>query len=184
MIGDYVKKYESGTRGPMAINSGAGDPGGASYGTYQLASRPGTLDHFLRMFNYQTLLKLKPGTSEFNTEWRRLATTPEFADNEHEFIHRTHYEPVRELADELLIKDCESINECLWSMSIQHGAAQKLVREIGWKIGFSETSWLTRAYEVRREYVRKVLAKYPQSIRSLMIRYANEEATVKSLART
>lgn|SRR5574338_265570 len=183
MIGDYVKKYESGARGPMSINDGAGDPGGASYGTYQLASRPGTLDHFLRMFNYTTLLKLKPGTKEFNTEWKRLASDPLFAENEHTFIQKTHYEPVREFADKLDIPSTEAINECLWSMCIQHGGVLKIVKEIGWDEDYTEKDWIEKAYDVRRSYIQKVLFDHPKLIRSLMIRYANEEKTVMSLVR-
>jgi hypothetical protein len=42
-IGAIAERFESGGRGPGTVSSGAGDPGGISYGTYQLASRTGTL---------------------------------------------------------------------------------------------------------------------------------------------
>ena len=46
MLGDLSAKYES-SGSPATISSGEGDPGGKSYGRYQLASRMGSVRSFL-----------------------------------------------------------------------------------------------------------------------------------------
>ena len=46
-IGGLSERYESGGRGPGTVSSGAGDPGGVSYGTYQLAGNMNRPQEFL-----------------------------------------------------------------------------------------------------------------------------------------
>ena len=67
MLGDVSAKYESGNGGAKTISSGTGDPGGVSYGSYQLASKTGTLEAFLKASGYnKDFAGLTPGTSLFN----------------------------------------------------------------------------------------------------------------------
>ena len=46
-IGEYVRQFESGKAGSGAISTGKGDPGGISYGTYQLSSKTGDAQQFI-----------------------------------------------------------------------------------------------------------------------------------------
>ena len=45
-LGALSERFESGDRGPGAVSSGQGDPGGVSYGIWQLSSRAGTAAAF------------------------------------------------------------------------------------------------------------------------------------------
>ncbi|MFN9550895.1 MAG: hypothetical protein ACK56Q_11515, partial [Pirellulaceae bacterium] len=72
-LGKLSEKYESGGRGPATVSSGVGDPGGVSYGTYQLASKIGRADEFVREFYPKEFDGLKGGTPEFTARWKRLA---------------------------------------------------------------------------------------------------------------
>lgn len=46
-LGALSERFESGERGPGAVSSGKGDPGGVSYGIWQLSSRAGTAAAFM-----------------------------------------------------------------------------------------------------------------------------------------
>ncbi len=82
-LGSLSAKYESGRRGPGTINAykklGKGDPGGASYGTYQIATGTGTMKNFMRWMvaNHQDMASrfdgLAPGTESFDKAWKELA---------------------------------------------------------------------------------------------------------------
>ena len=47
-LGHLSEKYESSGRGPATVSTGEGDPGGVSYGSYQLASKIGRADEFVK----------------------------------------------------------------------------------------------------------------------------------------
>ncbi len=122
MLGDLVAKYESGNAGYDAIGNIPGDPGGASYGRYQLASKVGTLQAFLKASKYYTAFAgLKPGSLSFNDKWRALCKTKEFCDAQFNFIKITHFDPVQKywISHHDMAVD-NAINEALWSMSVQH----------------------------------------------------------------
>src|SRR5215211_8493937 len=46
-LGALSAKYETGGRGPGTVSTGAGDPGGVSYGSYQMATKMGTVARFI-----------------------------------------------------------------------------------------------------------------------------------------
>src|SRR5215213_6924104 len=72
-LGKLSEKYESGGRGPGTVSSGKGDPGGVSYGTYQLASKVGRADEFVQKYYSDEFKGLKGGTDEFTKKWKELA---------------------------------------------------------------------------------------------------------------
>src|SRR4051794_2082524 len=72
-LGKLSEKYESGNRGPATVSSGKGDPGGVSYGTYQLASKVGRADAFVKKYYADEFKGLKGGTPEFTARWKELA---------------------------------------------------------------------------------------------------------------
>src|SRR5437016_3117016 len=94
-LGKLSEKYESGGRGPGTVSTGKGDPGGVSYGTYQLASKIGRADEFVKKYYADDFKGLKGGTDEFTKKWMQLAAKdPETLHaNEHAFIKETHYAP-------------------------------------------------------------------------------------------
>ncbi len=133
MLGKLSEKYESGGRGPATVSSGIGDPGGVSYGTYQLASALGNADRFVRLYYPVDFEGLKGGTPAFTEVWKKVvAKDPEeFRRNEHEFIKRTHYDPHIKLLESALKIDIQTrsraLRDVIWSCAVHHGPNSKII---------------------------------------------------------
>lgn len=137
-IGALSAAFESGTQGVNAI--GYDKNGGTSYGTYQIASKPGTMRGFIEFLQekepaWAKTLKAAGSADTGSTKgrmpdaWRSIAAKdPEkFGQLQREFIESTHYEPAR---DKILAKtgvDMDTLppaaREALWSTAVQHGPA-------------------------------------------------------------
>lgn len=133
-LGFVSEKYESrGDAGAIGYDR----HGGASYGSYQLSSKQGTLQKFIEQSGYKDEFKgLKPGTSAFNEKWKELANAnPEqFKKAQHDFIKRTHYDVTMKQLQNAgidLSDRGKAVQEMLWSTSVQHGAggAFSLIRK-------------------------------------------------------
>jgi hypothetical protein len=134
-LGNLSKKYESGNSGPGTIARNAGDIGGASYGTYQIATKTGTMATFIKFLKtgyptmYAALSKFAAGTVQFDAAWTALTKTKkdEFATAQHEFIKSSHYDPAVnkiKLAIGLDINQCSlALQNVVWSTSVQHGSS-------------------------------------------------------------
>jgi len=135
-LGILSAKYETGGRGPGTVSSGAGDPGGVSYGSYQMASKTGTVQRFVTQSDFpwlQDFRNLTAGTADFSAVWKRIATnqTDAFQKSQHEFIKRTHYDP---LAAKILSDNDVDVNtrtttlqNVVWSTAVQHGPGTPIV---------------------------------------------------------
>ncbi len=135
-LGSISSKYETGGRGVSTISTGKGDYGGASYGAYQLSSKSGTLQRYLKHSGYDKHFEgLRAGTSEFNKKWKELAANDEnFGNSQHEFIKATHYDPTLARLNKSgidLSKRGKAVQEAIFSTSVQYGTgkAHKLVRD-------------------------------------------------------
>lgn len=132
-LGKLSEKYESGNRGPATVSTGKGDPGGVSYGTYQLASKVGRADEFVKRYYPDEFKGLKGGTPEFTAKWKELAGKDADAlrKNEHAFIKETHYDPqVKKLAKDLSLdpdKRSAAFRDVVWSVAVQHGPSTDLI---------------------------------------------------------
>ena len=151
-IGSLSATFESGTQGVNAI--GYDRTGGTSYGTYQIASKPGTMSRFIEYLEGQEptwAAKLK-AAGPTNTgsrkgrmpeAWANIAKeNPErFGQIQRDFIEASHYEPAR---DKILTRtgvDVDTLpkaaQEALWSTSVQHGPAgaanifSRIIKSIG-----------------------------------------------------
>lgn len=186
MLGDTTKKYESGNTGAATVSSGKGDPGGASYGTYQLSSKAGTLNTFLKWTGYDKDFKgLTPGTPAFNAKWKEMATNnTQFANAEHAFIEKNNYAPVASVAKDVGIPQTPRIAEAIWSMSVQHGKADTLVRRAAalTQDKSNENEVLKNLYKVRRQYVMSLSSLPFATKKSILARYDNEENDVLKMA--
>jgi hypothetical protein len=126
-LGALSEKYESGGRGPGTVSTGIGDPGGVSYGTYQLASKIGRADEFVKRYYPNEFVGLKGGTPEFTARWKELATKDPSGlhANEHAYIKETHFDPqVEKLAADLgldVAKRSRVFQDAVWSTAVQHG---------------------------------------------------------------
>ncbi len=137
-IGALSARFESGAGGVGAI--GYDRNGGTSYGTYQIASKPGTMSRFIeyreeKAPEWASALKSAGPANTGSTQggmpaaWKKIADrAPEqFERMQREFIAETHYEPAR---DKILANTGVDVNtlpaavqEALWSTAVQHGAA-------------------------------------------------------------
>src|SRR5688572_2393177 len=126
-LGKLSEKYESGGRGPATVSTGVGDRGGVSYGTYQLASKIGRADQFVKKHHPDEFKGLKGGTPEFTRRWKELAAADPkgLHAREHAFIKETHYDPqVRKLKKELnldVTKRSFVFRDVVWSTAVHHG---------------------------------------------------------------
>ncbi len=137
-IGELSAAFESGTEGVNAI--GYDKNGGTSYGTYQIASKPGTMKEFIEFLkdrepDWAAKLKAAGAANTGSTKgrmpdaWRSIAEKdPEkFGRLQREFIESTHYEPAK---DKILSRTGMNVDElpaaareALWSTAVQHGPA-------------------------------------------------------------
>lgn len=126
-LGTLSEKYESSNRGPATVSTGEGDPGGVSYGTYQLASKIGRADEFVKKHYPDEFKGLKGGTEEFTKKWKELAAKDAdgLRKKEHQFIQETHYDPqLAKLSKDLkldLTKRSAAFRDVVWSTAVQHG---------------------------------------------------------------
>lgn len=131
-LGSLSAKYESGNRKSGTVSSGKGDPGGVSYGSYQLASKVGTAQRFADQYYPVWFHGTKPGSEEFSALWKKLAAErePELAAYEHLFIADTHYQPFADRMRKELHFDIDAHSNALrdvaWSTAVQHGAGNKI----------------------------------------------------------
>lgn len=136
VMGGLSAAFESGAEGMGAI--GYDRTGGTSYGTYQIASRPGGMDRFL-----DYLENVKPEWAEQLSQagpantgskrgampeaWKAIAAEdPEgFARVQHDFIRQEYYQPARNMVLERIGLDMDrspkAMQEVLWSTAVQHG---------------------------------------------------------------
>lgn len=179
-LGDVVAEFESGNAGVASISNGRGDPGGKSYGKYQLASKVGTLQSWLKQSKYKDYFKgVSLASRKFDNIWLHLARTEpeEFENDQHKYIKRTHFDPVRAIANLYAIKDTPALNEFLWSSSVQHsrkGNRKILSRAIN---SSSERGQLRSLFESRKSYVSGV--RLPKLIKlAVLNRYEREEEKI------
>ncbi|HEY0728738.1 MAG TPA: LysM domain-containing protein, partial [Pyrinomonadaceae bacterium] len=131
-LGVLSAKYETGGRGPGTVSTGAGDPGGVSYGSYQMASKMGVVQRFVAQAGFQwadDFKGLTAGTAPFTAVWKKIATeqTDAFQKAQHDFIKRSHYDPLasKVLADNKVDVNTRSfaVQNVIWSTAVQHGGA-------------------------------------------------------------
>ena len=138
-LGNLSKKYEVGDRGPGTVSGGHGDPGGVSYGSYQLASKFGNARKFLAREGKrweEEFASLDEGTEPFSAVWKAIAEREPtvFHDAQHDFIQRTHFEPqvakIRSLSGIDVMTCSHALQDVVWSTAVQHGAQSGLIGNI------------------------------------------------------
>lgn len=138
VLGALSAKYETGGRGPGTVSTGAGDRGGVSYGSYQMASKLGVATRFVSQDNFPWLndfRNLKAGSAEFTACWKRIAKneTDAFQNAQHDFIKKTHYDLLvaKIISDDALDVNtrCHALKDVVWSTAVQHGGASTIVHK-------------------------------------------------------
>lgn len=137
-LGALSAKYETGGRGPGTVSTGAGDRGGVSYGSYQMASKLGVATRFVQQegFPWRTdFQNLTAGGSDFTACWKRIAKNePDaFQNAQHDFIKKTHYDLLvaKIISDDGLDVNtrCHALKDVVWSTAVQHGGASTIVHK-------------------------------------------------------
>ncbi|BDQ32945.1 VgrG-related protein [Pseudodesulfovibrio portus] len=135
--GALSARFESGDSGVSAI--GYDRVGGTSYGKYQIASRPGTMDRFLNYLDEKApewadrLRRAGPAntgskTGDMPAQWKAIAAEDpaRFERLQHDFIAGETYRPARDMILGQTGLDFNNappaLREVLWSTSVQHGA--------------------------------------------------------------
>ncbi len=136
-VGTLAARFESGSEGIAAV--GYDRNGGTSYGKYQIASRPGTMDMFLKFLKKEEpdmaarLYAAGPANTggregAMPRVWRELAAeAPErFEELQERFIHRSHYQPALTSLERLGYDTkafSSAMREVVFSTAVQHGPA-------------------------------------------------------------
>lgn len=132
VLGKLSEQFETGGKGPGIVSTGNGDAGGRSYGSYQMTSKPngGRVRQFVTQPDFRfrdRFAGLTPGTDAFTAEWKALARDRpgEFHAEQHEFIKRTHFDPlVRKIRTEDgvdVLTRSHALQDVIWSTAVQHG---------------------------------------------------------------
>ncbi len=188
-IGEIAVKYEVGSKGPGFISNGSKwDPGGTSYGSYQLALTPGTLRGFLHNGSEYAdeLSKYTPDTRAFNDKWRELAARdPDgFKQAQFDYIMKISFLPAREYADKLGWPDNLAINTALFSISNQHGGYKKIMNNTNIYANKNDMKDLiNKFYDARAKYIKNLTNPKLVKIRANLIknRTIDERADVLKL---
>lgn len=194
-LGKLSSQYETGGRGPSTISGGQGDPGGISYGSYQMTSKTrqldgsfvvgGTVQKFVTSPDFPWGIEfagLTPGTPAFSEKWRSVvaANTAKFKDIEHEFIRKTHFDvqikTVKSRAGVDLRYHSHAINDVVWSVSVQNGPQSDVIGAAIENIGGTPAE--TRAYDVT--LIDAIYAERgKKNSHGQLIRFINSSAQVK-----
>lgn len=186
-LGGLSKRYES--RGSAAA-IGRDNTGGWSYGTYQIASRTGTLRAFLdylartepyRAFGTSLLLAggeaaALRGDAQFVQTWKQLADDDDFSRAQHDFIQATHYEPYLRAVRAAtamaldLTNRSHALKDVAWSVSVQHGAGAT---------GLLVRPWTALAPADRNDDYKLIQGIYADRMR-VDVHFKNSTAQVRS----
>lgn len=137
-LGELSAKYETGGRGPGVVSTGSGDPGGVSYGSYQMATKMGVPQRFVGQAGFpwaNDFKGLAAGTAPFTACWKRIAAaeTDAFQSCQHAFIKKSHYDllAAKILADDGLDVNTRSgaLQNVVWSTAVQHGGGSSMVHK-------------------------------------------------------
>jgi murein DD-endopeptidase MepM/ murein hydrolase activator NlpD len=135
-LGSLSAKYETGGRGPGVVSTGAGDPGGVSYGSYQMATKMGTVARFVGQPGFpwaKDFAGLTPGTAQFTAVWKKIAAeqTAEFQHAQHAFIKASHYDllcaKIKTDNGVDINTRSRAVQDVIWSTAVQHGGATPIV---------------------------------------------------------
>lgn len=188
-LGFISEKYESGSG---RLNSGTiantkGDPGGKSYGVYQLALNTGTLKRYLDWSKYgKRFADIPIAGEEFDKTWKSLAESEHesFASDQRTYIRYSHYAPASRFAIQQGFDiNNRAIQEALFSISVQHGGYKRIIREARYRRkGLSIAQQINSLYDARESYVRG-LNTLPDKIKlAIQARYLMERKEVLELA--
>ncbi len=173
-IGSLSAKWESGNRGPGTISTSYADPGGMSYGTYQISTKHGYLKDFLETEGAQfcdAFHDTTPGTEPFNLQWKSIAEKEgdRFHQSQHQYIKRTHFAPFIRRLNRQLKLDVNNyspvLQDVIWSTAVQHGPYSNIIKNaLGGKhlVSLPEEELIRCIYKERAKVSNGKLVYFPR----------------------
>lgn len=201
MLGSLSREWEVGPDGgPGTVSSGLTsgnrpDSGGVSYGSWQLASKRGMPQAFLRNEGAawaNQFRGLTPGTPAYKAAWEGAAAADplRFENAQRAFVRRENYEPVLRSVEAAtgidLSRGSGVLQDMLWSTSVQHRwedrtkiiqAALSRVKIRPGAPGFDE-AFARELYAERAKYWPDTGGRYREE-QAAAIRRAREESHLK-----
>lgn len=208
-LGQTSEKYESGGKGPGTINAynggAGGDLGGASYGTYQLASylpavmstgkaRPSAKNSPVIQFLNNSKFKdkfagLEPATAAFDAKWVEIASTfkNDFKKEQHDYIQKKYYDVAmanlqRQGLD--MTKYGPAVQDLIWSGAVQFGPAntKAFTEALRDKSTLTDKDIVTLVSEWKINNVNTLFKSSSESIRAgVKSRYQSEKTALLNL---
>lgn len=132
-FGKVAAQFESGGNAG-AISTGKGDFGGKSYGAFQLSSKTGDVDKFLKESGYGSQFAgMQVGSAEFDKKWKELAgSDSKFAEAQQQHAAKTHYLPQLEKLKKSgidLSSKGSGVQEAIMSTANQYGASTDVIQK-------------------------------------------------------
>ncbi len=176
-FGSLCRLFESQGRTSAHSNAEA-DPGGASWGCYQIAES--TMPMFIEYLKegriapslsaeqrkvaskaYDALKDNAPDSASFKRDWGYLAKTDprDFRALQHNFILDTHLVPVLQEAKKLGFDITPQTAEVFLSIGVQHGRFAAILKDAAGSIDLATSTTeeqVTALYESRRGYVKEL----------------------------
>ena len=206
-LGQTSEKYETSGRGPGTINNylTSNDFGGASYGSYQLASylpeispsgkrRPSSKNSPVLSFIQSSKFKsqfagLTPATPAFDAKWREITSTNEkaFNDDQHSYVKKIYYDVMvanlkRRGLD--LTGFGPAVQDLIWSTAVQIGPGRTSVFTVPLegKSKLSDRDVVELVSEYKLANVESLFrSSGPQIIAGVSSRYTNEKLDLLNL---
>jgi hypothetical protein len=129
-FGKIAAQFEAGGKAGT-ISTGHGDFGGKSYGAFQLASKTGDVDKFLKESGYAEQFKgLQVGSKAFDEKWKEMAKSKDFEKAQYAHAKKTHYDPQAQKLSKSgmdLSGRGEAVQEAIMSTANQYGANTDLI---------------------------------------------------------
>lgn len=195
-LGSATRQEESGGEGVLAV--GHDKNGGTSFGSYQLSSRQGSYQEWLRYLESKggeaaSIARELKAAGPLDTgsrkgaavdAYKRLAkANPElFEQTQHEYIFKTHYSKALNNAPKAMRQMVEadpSLAEMVWSTAVQHGAAgaAKIFNET-FREGMGREDLIDAVYKRRADYFPGSTPDVRESVRR---RFMRESSLIKTL---
>lgn len=170
-IGDLAASYEVSEMKGQPLQSQVGfiskgmggkDPGGISYGRYQLETNKGTMQEFLKSpegQKFSNLQGVKINSPEFRSEWQKTAAADPQAFDQAQFnyLKTKAYDKAIPIASQKGF-DVEhpAVQQALFSTANQSGGWKNILNKAGVKPGDSVEMQINKLYDARANYFKNL----------------------------
>jgi hypothetical protein len=166
-IGEIAAKYETSGKGVGFISTGMGgkDPGGVSYGNYQLETNKGTMQEYLKSKEggayAQALNQYPVNSQQFKQEWKKLATQDPDGFNKSQFDYlankKNGYNEAVGVAEKMGIDVSNpAMQQALYSTVNQSGGWKHILRRANIKPGDDIRTQINKLYDGRASYFKQI----------------------------